>query len=569
MFQFNRTKHFLLISIFLLAVFILSVSVWYSPTLFKGYAPYSISPNAVMGRSIYQTGLYSVESNHNVILSSNLLESQGHISARGNKLTSLLYGAVFKIIGLPDANDLVLLSIFINALTLLVFSGTVLYLFNFKTSLVFSLIYIFLPFNWALPYGLGVYEFASFFLSLFFLFYFYGSRQKNRQIYLVISGIFLALSCLSKEAMLLIVPFLCVFLWLTKKKIYLVYILVPFIILFAFFWLPDIGHNVYMQLFTTQISEESKSSDFSFYSHLYSDPYTYHFEQKEFIEDIQSKITGKDWDLMERIGGVRSLKIMAVQEINFSDRFKIGFTLSLRHIFRFISLEDIAGPLIFLLMLLGVYVLKQRDKHLCQFFVYWILTTIFLLSFVVLAQRNHLMDFSWAIALLISLGSLSLSEIIIDYLNLKGKKELIINILVLLLVLYNFILVNHVAWSKTYDNSNNLMIEAYSQEIKKLDITDSDVIAINLSSNEAFTLNYLTNKSVVPFGPETIRNLLEKDKLNFAFEEFNVKYVLGYSNELTEEIFKQTEVVNIATNSLEPVIPEMSRNKSWLMNTIK
>ena len=232
----NQVKYFLFISIFLLIVFILAVVVWYSPVLFKGYSAYIISTNTVLSQNLYQTGFYSIENDLNVFLSPNLIESQGHISAYGNKLTSLIYAQIFKITGLPQVSDFILLSIFIHALTLLIFTGVVFYLFDFKKALVFSLIYIVLPFNWTLPYKLASYEFTLLFLALFFLFYFYGIKQKKyNYFYLIISGIFLGLACLAKEATLLIAPFLFIFLLLKKQKRYLIYIFIPFSILLAIF----------------------------------------------------------------------------------------------------------------------------------------------------------------------------------------------------------------------------------------------------------------------------------------------------------------------------------------------
>ena len=568
-FSSNRIKRSLWISLFLLAVFILAIAVWYGPVLFKGYAPYKLTNGPLLARNFYQSGFYSMENNLNVSLSSNLIEAQGNPSAGGNKLTVLLYSKAFEIIGLPEADNLIFLSIFIYALTLLIFTGTVLYLFNFRTALIFSLVYILLPFNWQLPYYFCVYEFALFFLSLFFLFYFYGIKQRHNSIYLIIAGIFLALACLSRETLLLIAPFLLVFLWVKQQKSRLFYIFIPFLILLGLFWLPDIKDNSYLQVFFTQTSEEVKSADFNYYGHVYPDPYTYHFEQKEFLENLQKQINENDLVLTKEIDLTRELKNMGILEISLVDRIRAGLMLGSRHIFRFISLEDIGGPFILFLILLGLYSLRRQNRSLYQFFLYWISSSIFLLAFIILVGRNHLMDFNWAIALLISLGILTLSKMIVDYFQFQRKKTMMIYMVILLAVLYHFVLVNHIAWSRAYDNNNNLIVEAYSQEVKKLGIADNDVIAVNLDSPSMYNLNYLTNKSVVVFKSETIENLLAKNKLNFAFEQFGVKYILGYSDELTEKIINQTDIVNIASNSLEPVVPEMSRNKSWFMNLVK
>ncbi len=191
------------------------------------------------------------------------------------------------------------------------------------------------------------------------------------------------------------------------------------------------------------------------------------------------------------------------------------------------------------------------------------------MSFVILVGRSHLMDFNWAIALLGSLGLISLIELIGDYLNLKKKKQFFLYIVFLFIIIYHLILVNHIVWSKAYDNNNNLMVQAYSQEIKKLNLIDNDVIALDLTSSIMYNLSYLTDKSFVLFRSETIKDLLEENKLDWAFKQFGVKYILGYSDELSEKIINQANIVNIASSSLGPVSLEISRNKGWFMNLVK
>ena len=551
--------------ILILIVFIFAVVVWYSPVLFKGYNPYGSSEGALLSQNLYENNFYSLDNNLDVVLSSSLIKEEGRLSTYGNKLTPEIYNYVFKIIGLPNASNLVLLSIFINALALVFFTILVLYLFNFKTAVVFSLIYVFLPFNWQLTSSFCSYEFALLFLSLFSLLFFCSLKNKYNYIFIPISGIFLALACLSKEALFLIIPFLLFFLWFKNQKKSLLYIFIPFIIIFAIFWLPNISHNSYINLFNNNASEEIKSADL----HLYPDPYTYHFEQEEFLTDLQGKIDNNEIVLIKELDRIKELKNVGAGEISLFDRMRVSLIISSRHIFRFISLEDIGGPFIFLLIVLGFYSLRQKNKYLYQFSFYLIISTLFLMSFVVLVVRNHLMDFNWIIALLISLGLIFLIKLISDYFEFKNKEQFFIYISFLFIITYHLILVNHIAWSRIYDNSTSLITQAYSQEIGKLNITDSNVIAVNLDPGSMYSLSYLIDKSFVIFQPETIEDLLENNKLEWAFEQFNVKYVLGYSDEINKKIIKQVDVINIASDSIDSVEPDISRNKGWLMNLIK
>ncbi len=136
--------------------------------------------------------------------------------------------------------------------------------------------------------------------------------------------------------------------------------------------------------------------------------------------------------------------------------------------------------------------------------------------------------------------------------------------------MYNLILANHVAWGRIFDNEKDyLLLEAYSQKIKESNIADQDVIAVPLGISNIHHLNYSTNKSIVLFQSETIESLLEKKEINSAFEKFGVKYILGYSDELTEKIIGQTKAKNIAANTIEIKQPEVSQTKIWFLNLIK
>jgi len=564
----SRKKYVLGVILSLLFVFSVASIVWYSPVLFKGYATYRINTNILAGRNVSQAGLYSTENDLNVFLSSSQIKEQGHLSSEGNKLTALLYGEVFRITEHLEPEQLVLFSVFLHSLTLIVFTLLVLYLFNFKTALIFSFIYIFLPLNWYLPYVLGSYEFALFFFSLFFLLYFYGIKQKRYYLYLIIAGLSLALAGMAREALLIFIPFFIAYLWLIKKRKEILYIFIPFAVLLALIWLPSLGSNAYLLLFTTNISEEVKSADYAYYGHIYSDPYSYHFERENFLNSLKTKIDNGQLDFMSEIDRVRELKNMGIEEISFFGRVKAGFSLFIRHVFRFVSLEKVGGPLILLLMLFGLFLVRRKDKSQYYLFIFWPLYTMLFLAFIALAGRNHLMDFSWVLALLASLGLLALIKLSLDFWELKDKKRFFFYLVSILFVFYHLVLAGHVIWNQKYEYTNNLEVIAYSQEIKKLDILSEDVIAMPLDAADLYSLNYITDKSMVLFQPKTIKKLIKEEKLGQVLEEFNVRYILGYSDSLTKEIIGNAEVINIASDSIEIKKSELSRNRGWLLNLI-
>ncbi len=558
-------KNIIKITIFAAAIFLLAVSVWYSPVLFKGYVTRGAGTSIIFGRNLAQTGIYGSENDLNVLLSSNLVKDQAHISASGNKFTAVVYGEIFKKIRHLSENELLILSIAIHAFTLIIFTLIILYLFGFKISLIFSLIYILLPFNWQITHSPGSYEFPLLFFAFFFFFYLCGLKQKHNYLFLIPAGIFLGLTCLTKEAFLLFIPFFFVYLWRKNPKRFLLYIFIPFLILFSYFWLPNVltaeGGNTYLLIFTDRAPEELKSADFGWYGHLFPDPYTYHFNKEEFLKIYQNRIDNQETNFYTKASLLKTAANNGFRPISFLERIKAGLVLFLNHSSRFFSLEDVGGPFIFLLMLLGIYNLRQKDRYLWGLSLGWILSVVFLFSFVVLVGRRHLMDFGWILALWTALG---LAMVV-------GKtKSKILKTIIVLVTLYGLVVANHAAWDTLFEGKEEsyLKMQAYTEKIKELNIPDQDVIAISKNIN-IYRLNYLTNKSLVYFREKTIRNLLDNGELTSAFEKFKVKYILGYSDELSKKIIEQTPVNIIARSSVEIVQIKTSPTKMWFLNLVK
>jgi len=557
--------------IFLVIIFFLAIGIWYSPIIFKGYPAQLISGDILLARNYQETGVLATQDNQNVVISSNLVEEQGHPLVMSQYLRSFFYAKVFDIVGIPNYNNLILLSIILYALALVLFTILILYLFNFKIAVIFSLIYIFSPIGWGLVYFLGGYEFCLIFWALFFIFYFLGlkktkqSQNKFYNIFFVISGISLILSALSREVTFVFALAFFVFLVVKKLKWQLIYIFIPFVILLAIFWFPSVlsGENRYLSLFSHKAPEKSI---FSAYAHVFPDPYTYYFEKEEFLEEFKNQKLGWIEDLQIK----KDLTNYGFTKISLLERARVGFYILSQHIFRFFSLEDFGGPFIFLLLILGLIYLRNKYKFLYQLSLYWLGISFFVFAFVILVSRNHLMDFIWVFILLISLGLIYLFQVIKDYFKLGKGKSIFFEIVIISLVLYHLVLADHVILSERYDKDFTPRNIAYAQEIKKLGIGDEEVIAIpEDSSAQSITLNYLTNKSFVVFKSSTLDKLLKEGKIKQALEAFNVKYILGYSDELSDEVITETGVANITSNSLEIDMKEVSENKSFFMNLVR
>lgn len=554
----------------LIIILAVAVAVWYAPVVFKGYNESTTASHAlVRAKNLALVDRYASEDKLNIILSPNRVRDEAQESLYGNKLGTILYAKMIKIFALKDNNQVVLVNCLILALALIFFCLAVYYLFDLKIMIVFSLIYIFLPSNWNLPQMLVGYEFAILFLSLFILFLTLGSKGLStppktamQKISTGLSGVFLVLACLSREAFFLILPILFVYLLVTKSLRKIVYyVFIPAILIWAIVWLPDFfrAKNTYLLFFDDQVGENLKSADFSYYAHLFPDPYTYYFGQEEYLKN---KYNLEGLDTMTRLGREKVLTNMGFGSVNLWQRIKLGSSLLLRHIFRFFSITEIGGPLIFLLFFLGLILLKHQKKYWFTLCLAWMGGSVCLLAYANLAGRNHMMDFGWMIALLTALGFLQLADLL--------TKNVKLQILFLVLVIYNLVLTGHVMWGQMYDNSSVPRVLSYVAAVDKSGIDRDKLVATPLSPNDAYSLNFSTDQTVVVFANETVEELIQQNKLKEAFDKFQVKYVLGYSPEITAKILEQTEVENIADSSL-PIRQEdiKMNNKNWFLNLVK
>ncbi len=563
--------------ILLAGVAVFAVSVWYAPTMFKGYSATVSRGSLLLARNYFQEGIYGTENSLNIILAPSLVKEQAQNSIVGNKLTSVVLAQIFRITGLPEYNNLIFVSIAILVLTLIIFTIVVYYLFDFKIAALFSLVYVLLPFNWYyIVYNFGTYEICLLFFSLFSLLFFIGlkSEFKYRYFLIFLSGIFLALTGIAKEAMFTAAPAFFLYLLFRKEKKCLIYTFIPFIIIVSLFWLPEIfsGKDYYAQPLKADIEERTDFFDFFLYHHIFPDPYTYHFDRENFLNDLRLSVVSPDLGMFEEIEAIKVSATQAFKSPGLVGRLKVGTVNFLRHSFRFFAIEDIGGPFIFLLFIFGFLFLKREHSYLYWFFVFWIVFFLFFASYVYMGTRNHLMDFSWGIALVIALGLLFLINILSQYFRMGDNGKRIMGALLILLVLYNLVLSNHVLWGRIYDNEEYLAADTHVREIKKFKIKDEEIIALSspgIPGTQWEKIAYQTEKSIVIFAPKTIEKLIEQKNLQPAFDKFNVKYVLGYSPELTKEILNNSRVENIASDNIEVSLPETSQTKSWFLNLIR
>jgi hypothetical protein len=560
-----KNKKFLT-ALFIIGAFFLAIIVWYSPIIFKGYTVHEMSAEIILARNYYQTGVFANQNDLNVILSPSLIKENGHPLVMNEYLGSFFYSQIFKLFGTLSYNNVVLLSVILYAIVFLIFALLILRLFGSKIAMIFSLIYIFLPFSWGITYYLGIYEFCLLFLALFFVFYFWAEKKEGAWsiVLFIISGTFLAVSALSKEVTLVFALALFIYLFFKKRKKELLAIFIPFICLLIIFWLPSIigGENRYISLVKTNVDK----SVFSTYLHVFPDPHTYYFEKEQFL----SKIKNQDLGMTENLETQKILANFGLDKITIFNRLKIGTYLLIKHIFRFFSLQEFGGPFILLLMIIGLLCLRKRLEKFYGLLKYWVVLSFLIFSYILFIGRGHLMDFIFPFSLTITLGILFTADLFKEKFKFSEKKTAAFLILITGFIVYHLILINHVVLGDKYDRDYVPRSMAYAELINKSNIQDVDVIAVPGSfPAQLLTLNYLTEKSFVLFSPETVEKLYTENKLKKALETFNVKYVLDYSDTISKKLVEQGKAINISSNSLEINTQKISENKSFFMNLIR
>lgn len=556
-------------AVFLVFTFLVAILIWYSPVVFKGYSAGSVGSEVILARNYAQTGLLGMESDLNVVVAPELVKQMANPSSLGNKLQSYSFSLVFKIFNKPSWNLLLLISSAIFALSCIFFTLTIKHLYGIKAAIFFPFIYLLLPTIWQTVHFIGIYEFSLLYFSIFIFLYFTQQNKKGEKIFFILSGIFLAAACLAREAFFI---FLAVFfLWFLfqKKCKKLLYVFIPAGLLILIFWLPGfVKDSDYLKFFVK--NKVIKHSDFHFYGHIYPDPYTYHFNA-ESVKDKLNVGSNKNNDFFYRVGQLKAGVNMGVAEVNLGERLVVGTTNLGRHLSKYFAIEYIGGPLITLLIFLGLFYLRKNDRKTFIFYLYFIVGPPLILSYVVLAIRDHLMDYAWILALLVSLGIMFITDLLKEKYQLKNRSYLILFCFLGLLICYNLILANHVYWGRAFDNSSNLELSYLADKINAVskNIKPEEVIAVGERQGHPL-LNLLTNKSVVYFAPATIKELAEQNILKETFKKFNVFYAIGYDT-TTSQLIKQKSQATILANwpAKEEVEKPLSYNKKWLLNLIK
>jgi len=527
--KFIMKKKYLFILI--VFIFLLSVAVRYWPVYHKGFTFSFESDNLILARNLAITGEYKIDNQKNVILSSEIIKGDGIISTFGNKLTPILYAGIFKIFGFNQNFPLYISLILYGIITVLFFL-IVLKLFNIWVASIFVFIDIFSPLVMQHAVSFGGYEWAILFLAIALLLYL--RKEKPGLVKLFFAGLFMALASLSRNSFLIIpITFLVYDFIRTKSFKRLIVFVLPLLVLWGVYLGPVIfsknANNSYLS------SEETTSA----YMHIFPDSYTWNFERDEYIESIKDSDT-YNYDYSQFLGKYG-------YSVSLKDKILMYWASIISYPKGFIAQTTFGGPIIVFLLILGGFYLYKNKKYLLGLFSLWALLTYL---FLIVAKSNHwghFIAFQFPIFLMASLGFYWILQFIKKQEFKKYIQYLFIGGIVVTLFIH---LIQSNKWM-LHENYLYTNTEKTLELVKSIEGTQAvidkktDIIAVGLENPASSVLNWYTDYSFVYFAPDTVKKLLKENKLQWAFEQFNVTKIIGYDDELSNAIVKSATVDNL------------------------
>jgi len=534
------TKKYLLLIAILIFIFLFSIAIRYYPVFHKGFSHDINVTDLILARNLNLSGEYKIVDEKNVVLSSFLVKERGVLSNAGNKLTSILYSKVFNLFGFKP-NLPLYISLLLYALTTILSFLLVLKLFNLKVALIFAGIDIFMPFILAGAICPGFYEWAILFFITAVVIYLWKKNPGGWR--LLLSGIFFGLAALARNAFLIsFIPFVIydiyfnIFSKYNWKQIKLW--IIPGVKRGLIFALPVIllcaGFIIHQGDSSRQVNEYLAQGDIGYDGHLFRDPYTYYFNKDNYIKEIQSTANGETISYLKKYN----------YDIGWKQYLTTYFYSIKYYLNTFFRQPTLGGPLIIFFLILGFIYLFKARRHLLNLIIFWIVILFFMLIFVFRTSNwDHFLEIGFPLILLISLGIYWT----LDWLKqiIKNKKTYYWLTLGVFLVLFlHLIQADKWLFHESYlysDIEKKLsLVEAINKS--DLEIGLNDVIAV---PDYSLFLNYYTDYNYIYFNPETIKELLAKGKLGWAFEQFKVTKIAGYNSDLTPRIIQSTGVGKI------------------------
>ena len=469
-----------------------------APVVYKGYAPSGLYDNLVLSRNLALTSEYSLENKYNAILSSSKIKKEGVQSTLGNKLSVYLEAAVFKVFGFKS-NLPFYVSVFLFAISNAFLFLIVYRIFgNYWLATSVAVFDSFMPFIWKGSLMAGSYEFAVLFFFAGLIFYFW--KENISWYYLFLSGLLFGLAAVCRNAFLLsVIPLIGYEFYKNRSWQRMALLAAPFVIVFG---IVGVFNNSYLG---------STDESFTIYGHLFPDPYTFHFEKQSYIDSVHASGDPDFIEFMVKYG----------QPVSFLSRIKVYTWSAFFYAKESFSLINFGGPLFIFLFLFGGSFLYKEKKELFYIFSTWLVFWYLALVFLKTNNWNHFLEIRLILVTFIAFGTWKIGQIIKNVFDSNWAKNIATIGLIVFLSAQLFVS-NKWLFHQDYEISFYPKAVDVAEQVKKLGVSDSDIIAVDYNQNAPLMLNYLTNKSFIYFSPETLKKLEKEAKLKEVFKTMGV-----------------------------------------------
>lgn len=507
-----------------LTVAIFFVLAWlrYAPVMYKGASPMADFDNLTLAKNYAATGRFSLEDRQNVVLTTDEVINNGQVAKVGNTLTPFLSAAVFKIFGfdpyLPVQVSVVLFALSSALIFLLIYR-----LFGWWPALLAGAMDLFLPAVWLGSIWAGAYEWATVFFILALLVYFW--RSQATFVSLLLASILLGASLVSRNAFLLSMPALFIYDYLSYKKIKrLLMLAAPLFLIFGLWLYPG-----YLSPSQSNSYLTKEDTDFGRFGHLFNDPYTYHYERESFLSAIQSD---KDHDTLDFL-------IKYGYPVSLMDRVSVYLYSAKFYFLELFKLTNFGGPLIVLLMFLGLFWLWSTDRKLAMTLSAWLI--IWYLALIYLRTNNwdHYLEVRWPLLTLAALGAVVILNKLKEFFAGRIFVRYVGAALALFLALQMFASAQW-AFHQRYETSRLAELNQLTDILNRQQLAKQEIVAIGSPTFRG--VHYYTDQSLVFFQPATLAKLAQENRLAWALEKFGVKYAAGYDASINQAITAQTQV---------------------------
>ncbi|MBI3331836.1 hypothetical protein HYZ99_02640 [Candidatus Peregrinibacteria bacterium] len=539
--------------------------LWMMPIVATGM-PLEI-PRLLAARNFAETGMFRETDSLGRLLAPELLKEQGETSPEPERLSTMILATFSRFIPWNNAIGWTAMTGAVFALSFLFLWLAVARLFSIRVAWGTIVITALMPIYWQIALSSDRYIFG-----LFFLFAGFAAAawllDRSWIAAVIVSGIFFGLAASAKDAFLIFLPWFLVLLvsvqrsWkrgIVAAALFLACTGIVYLIPYADD-IRSVGYPVNQNIArawpgAADIEEKT-------YLHLYPDPYTYFFDRERFDRELLAR--RETLSFLERTQLQKVLIRYGVGGPSLIDSVLNGVWLFGNSVTSLFQQDVMGGIVLWLFILPGIYVLRRR-RVLLLFLLGTIASVHVLTSFVLHYSREHLMDYGWALGLLVAVGI----AFVADSLSASQKKfsAATITSLIILILAVQMIQANRTRFARFYARSLVADTVAAAEVMEKLPA--EAVVAAPLHPRIAEDLALLSGQSVVLFQEPTVERLLSEGKLDDAFRTYGVTHVLRYDDERARRMRAAANITVLVDPHPGPKPPEHSAILRYLLHTIR